>query len=209
MNFENLFVTEPGSLLSNKRMGKSDHAAIRAVRSGDKDAYAELVRAHGGTVFRVARRITGNDADAEDVAQETFLRAYRSLESFESRANFGTWIYRIAVRCALDKLRGRRPEREGLEEENSDGDLAPVQVADRAPGPEQLVQSKEIAAYREAAMASLTPLERTAFTLRHVEDCSSEEIAAVLDVSPEAVKQATYRAVQKLRKRLAILRVRV
>src|SRR5579862_3454042 len=68
------FVTGAGSLLSNKRMGKSDQAAIRAVRSGDKDAYAELVRAHGRAVFRVARRITGNDADAEDVAQETFLR---------------------------------------------------------------------------------------------------------------------------------------
>jgi RNA polymerase sigma-70 factor, ECF subfamily len=190
-------------------MGKSDHAAIRAVRSGDKDAYAELVRAHGRAVFGVARRITGNEADAEDVAQETFLRGYRRLESFESRANFGTWIYRIAVRCALDKLQGRRPEQEGLELENPDGEVESVPVADRAPGPEQLVLSSEIAAYREAAMASLTPLERTAFTLRHMEDCSSEEIAAALDVSPDAVKQAIYRAVQKLRKRLALLRVRI
>jgi RNA polymerase sigma-70 factor (ECF subfamily) len=188
-------------------MSKTDHAAVRAVLSGDKDAYADLVRAHGRAVFRVAQRITGNQADAEDVAQETFLRGYRSLESFQSRANFGTWIYRIAVRCALDKLQSRRPELEGQAQEGPDGEMEFVQVADHAAGPDQLVLSREIAAYREAAMASLTPQEQAAFKLRHMEDCSTEEIAAALDVAPDAAKQAIYRAVQKLRKRLALLRV--
>ena len=189
-------------------MSQSDHAAIRAVLSGNKDAYAGLVRAHGRSVFRVAWRITGNEDDADDVTQEAFLRGYRKLESFQSRANFGTWIYRIAVRCALDKLHSRYSEHERQASEASAGESVPVQVADHAPGPEQLVLGGEIAAYREAAMASLTPLERAAFTLRHMEDCSTDEIAAALDLAPEAAKQAIYRAVQKLRKRLAFLRVR-
>lgn len=206
---EIFFVTPRAESGQMKYMGKTDHVAIQAVRAGDTDAYADLVRAHGRSVFRVALRITGDKADAEDVAQETFLRAYRSLEKFESRANFGTWIYRIAVRCALDRLNSRHPGQEGLAQENADGELESVQIADRAPGPEQLVLSSEIAAYREAAMASLTPLERTAFTLRHMEDCSTEEIAAALDLAPDAAKQAIYRAVQKLRKRLAQLRVRI
>ena len=191
-----------------RRMSKTDHAAIRAVLSGDPDAYGDLVRAHGRSVFRVAWRITGNESDAEDVAQETFLRGYRRLESFQSRADFGTWIYRIAVRCALDKLHSRHLEQEGQALEASDDDLEFVQVADHAPGPEQIVLSNEIAAYREAAMASLTPLERTAFTLRHMQDYSTEEIAAALDVAPDAARQTIYRAVQKLRNRLALLRIR-
>jgi RNA polymerase sigma-70 factor, ECF subfamily len=119
-------------------MRKTDHAAIAAVLSGDKDAYADLVRAHGRSVFRVAWRITGNEADAEDVAQETFLRGYRKLESFQSRADFGTWIYRIAVRCALDKLQSRRSEQDELALEVSDEELEFITVVDRAPGPSNL-----------------------------------------------------------------------
>src|ERR1700683_3819906 len=88
------------------RMGKNDQAAIRAVLSGDKEAYGALVVRHSQSLFRVAFRITGNEADADDVVQEAFLRGYRKLESFESRSNFGTWIYRIAVRCALNKIGG-------------------------------------------------------------------------------------------------------
>src|SRR5579863_2066418 len=86
------------------QMGGDDHEAIRAVLSGNKEAYGALVIRHSRTLFRVAYRITGNEADADEVVQDAFLRGYRKLESFESRANFGTWIYRIAVRCALDKV---------------------------------------------------------------------------------------------------------
>jgi len=89
-------------------MDKNDHAAIQAVLAGDKDAYGPLVVRHSQSLFRVAYRITGNEADAEDVVQEAFLRGYRKLEGFESRANFGTWIYRIAVHCALDRVKRRR-----------------------------------------------------------------------------------------------------
>jgi len=189
------------------QMGGNDQAAIRAVLSGEKDAYESLVLRHSRTLFRVAFRITGNEADADEVVQDAFLRGYRKLESFESRANFGTWIYRIAVRCALDKIHGRKTDDDIRVAEESDPEEHEIQVADRAPGPERLLLSGEIAAIQQAAMNSLTPTERTAFVLRHMEDRSTEEIAASLGIRPNAAKQAVFRAVHKLRRRLATLRV--
>jgi RNA polymerase sigma-70 factor, ECF subfamily len=189
------------------QMGGNDQAAIRAVLSGDKDAYESLVLRHSRTLFRVAFRITGNEADADEVVQDAFLRGYRKLESFESRANFGTWIYRIAVRCALDKIHGRKTENDSRVAEESDPEENQIQVADEAPGPERLLLSGEIAAIQRVAMRSLTPTERAAFVLRHMEDCSTEEIAASLGIRPNAAKQAVFRAVHKLRRRLATLRV--
>jgi RNA polymerase sigma-70 factor (ECF subfamily) len=189
-------------------MDTNDHAAIRAVLAGDREAYAALVVRHSRSVFRVAYRITGNEADAEEVVQDAFLRGYRKLESFESRANFGTWIYRIAVRCALDKVSGRTNVKAAVCVP-VDAEPEAIQITDHAPSPEQLVLSGEVGAFRQSAMNSLTALERTAFTLRHMEDCSMEEIAAVLEIAPNAAKQAVYRAVHKLRQRLALLKVRV
>jgi RNA polymerase sigma-70 factor, ECF subfamily len=191
------------------RMDKNDQAAIRAVLSGDKEAYGVLVVRHSARLFRVAFRITGNEADAEDVVQETFLRGYRKLESFELRSDFGTWIYRIAVRCALDKISGPRMDENSRVGEESDPQQHQVQVADLAAGPDRLLLSGEIGAMQEMAMLSLTLTERTAFVLRHVEDCTSEQIAAALGIEPNAAKQAVFRAVQKLRRRLAILRVKI
>lgn len=188
-------------------MDRTDHAAIRAVLSGDRDAYAALVAQHSRALFRVAYRITGSEADAEEVVQDAFLRGYRKLDGFEARADFGTWIYRIAVRCALDRVT-RRNAGNNSTPIDGDDESETVQIPDRTPGPEQVLLSREIGAFREQAMHSLTPLERTAFMLRHMDDCSMEEIAAALEIAPNAAKQAVYRAVQKLRQRLALLRVK-
>src|SRR5579863_10048941 len=147
------------------RMDTNDQAAIRAVLCGDRDAYAALVVRHSHSEFRVAYRITGNEADAEEVVQDAFMRGYRKLESFESRANFGTWIYRIAVRCALDKVSHCINEKAATRVP-VDAEPETIQLPDRAPGPEQMILSGEIGAFRESAMSSLTALERTAFTLR-------------------------------------------
>ena len=190
------------------RMDRNDHAAIQAVLSGNKEAYGALVLRHSQSLFRVAFRITGNEADAEDVVQEAFLRGYQKLEGFESRSNFGTWIYRIAVRCALDKIGGRRYDMSARVADNNDPEQDEVQVADEVAGPDRLLLSGEIAAMQQAAMFSLTPTEQTAFVLRHMEDCSTEEIGAALGIQPNAAKQAVFRAVQKLRRRLATLKVR-
>src|ERR1700685_303848 len=123
------------------RMDKNDHAAIQAVLAGDKEAYGGLVGGHGHSLCRVAYRITGNEADAEDVVQEAFLRGYRKLEGFESRANFSTWIYRIAVHCALDRVRRRRGDETnwaGQVGETNDPEQDQLQVADQAAGPGRL-----------------------------------------------------------------------
>src|ERR1700761_7102528 len=185
------------------RMDKNDQAAIRAVLAGDKDAYGALVVGHSARLFRVAFRITGNEADAEDVVQDAFVRGYRKLESLESRSDFGTWIYRIAVRCALDKVSARRPDGVSRVSEETDPEQNELQVADMAPGPDRLLLSGEIAALQKAAMHCLTPTEGAAFVLRHMEDRSTEEIGAALGMQPNAAKQAVFRAVQKLRRRLA------
>jgi RNA polymerase sigma-70 factor (ECF subfamily) len=190
-------------------MDKSDHAAIRAVLSGDKKAYEALVVRHTARLFRVAFRITGNEADAEDVVQETFLLAYRKLNGFESRSDFGTWIYRIAVHCALKSIGGSRLDESSRVAEQSDSEQSEIQVADLAAGPDRLLLSSEIGTMQAFAMHSLTPVERAAFVLRHVEECSCEEIGTTLHIAPNAAKQAVFRAVHKLRMRLAVLRVKV
>ena len=187
--------------------GASDAATIGAVLAGDRDAYGELVRRHTRMLFRLAYRMTGNEADADDVVQEAFLRAYQKLASFESRADFGTWIYRIAVHCALDKLAKRRAEETRRVSEVTDPEEGAIQVPDSSPSPERLAMSAEMAALHEVAMRALTPMERTAFTLRHMEDRTTEEIAAALNVTPNTAKQSVYRAVQKVRHRLTQLKV--
>lgn len=189
-------------------MGNDDHALIRAVLAGDKDAYGPLVARHSQSVFRVGFRITENEADAEEVVQETFLRGYRRLEDFDARANFRTWIYRIAMNCALDILSKRKSKTVVPIAEEYDGEQATVQLADRGAGPDRLLLNQELEARRHAAMEKLTPTERVAFVLRHMEDRSTEEIATALGIAPNSAKQAVFRAVQKLRHSLAPLWVK-
>jgi RNA polymerase sigma-70 factor, ECF subfamily len=191
------------------RMDRDDHSAIQAVLAGDKEAYAALVVRHSGRLFRVAFRITGNEADAEDVVQEAWLRGYRKLENFESRSDFGTWIYRIAVRCALDRIGGSKVDESSRIAETTDAERDQVQIADQAAGPERLLLSGEIGAMQAIAMRGLSPIEKTAFVLRHLEDKTTEEIAAAMDIAPNTAKQSVFRAVQKLRRRLATFRVKV
>jgi|SRR5215469_1191266 len=188
-------------------MEENDHSIVQAVLAGDKDAYGALVSRHSNTVFRVAYRITGDEADADEVVQETFLRGYQRLESFESRSEFSTWIYRIAVNCALNMINKKKVEATYQIAEEADPAQQQVQVADSSAGPERTLLSREIEALQATAMKDLTATERTAFILRHMEDRSTTEIAAVLQIAPNAAKQAVFRAVQKLRRSLAPLRV--
>ena len=110
-------------------MQGSDHSIVRAVLAGDKDAYGALVCAHSATVFRVAFRIVGNEADAEEIVQETFLRGYQGLKSFQQKSAFGTWIYRIAVNCALNRISRPGIEAEYRHGEESNPEEKTVEVA--------------------------------------------------------------------------------
>jgi RNA polymerase sigma-70 factor (ECF subfamily) len=179
-------------------------AALAKARQGDGDAFRVLVDLHARAAFALAYRLTGNERDAEDVVQESFIRAYRQLGRFESRSNFGTWLHRIVVNCAMDTLRSRHSRREDRTVGGAD-DLPEVVPAD-SPSPERLARSAEIRRRVETSMALLTPQERVAFALRHYEGRSIDDIGRTLGLQKSAAKHAVFRAVRKLRVALAPLR---
>ena len=179
----------------------TDSAAAEEARKGDQQAFRVLVERHSHSVFRLAFRMTGNEQDAEDLVQETFLRAYKQLHRFDGRAAFGTWLYRICANCSLDLLRARKSRREqqpSLEADEGTGWLD--RVAAPEPSPERVTQSGQIARLLEPALNRLSEMERTAFVLRHYEGRDIEEIAKALGVQTNAAKHSVFRAVQKIRR---------
>jgi len=183
-------------------MGDVDQQVIRRVLGGDRDAYRVLMERHFATIYRVTLRITGNDQDAEEAAQEAFLRAYNKLPDFRQTAGFGTWVYRIAMNCSLNLVerRSREASWNAAPLENESGGEMFASHSER--GPEQALLDSEATRLREQAMQQLTPMERTAFVLRHMEDQPIDVIAKALNVPANSAKQAVFRAVAKLRNAL-------
>ena len=177
-------------------MEPDDDALVQQAQEGDADAFRELVERHGTRVFRLAWRITGDESSAEDAVQETFLRAYRSLPRFDARARFGTWLHRIAVNTAIEVMRkNRRTQPEMPLEE-------PEPLPSSEPGPERAALSQEVQRSVRTALGELSPMERTAFVLRHFEGRPIAEICRHLGLRESAGKQAIFRAVRKLRRAL-------
>jgi len=184
-------------------MENEEQAAIRRVLAGDRDAYRVLMERHLPAVLRVTLRITGSPVDAEEAAQEAFLRAYNKLPEFREQAAFGTWVYRIAMNCSLNLVE-RRSRDLGWNAVALDGEAGTENLAvSRGQTPEAAVLDREAVSQREWAMRSLTPMERTAFVLRHMEDQSMGVIAEALGVPVNSAKQAVFRAVGKLRRALS------
>jgi RNA polymerase sigma-70 factor (ECF subfamily) len=184
-------------------MDWTDEAAAAETRRGDRNAFRVLVERHSRAVFRLAYRMTGNESDAEDVVQETFLRAYKQLKQFDGRSSFSTWLYRICSNCALDLIRARKTrekQREPLADEKTPSWID--RIAAREPDPERLMHSGQITRLLKPALEQLSEMERVAFTLRHFEGCNVEEIARTLGVQQNAAKHSVFRAVQKLRRAL-------
>ena len=184
-------------------MEDNDLAAVARARKGDDDAFRLLVERHSRSVFRVAYRITGCEQDAEDLVQETFLRAYRNLRSFQDRANFGTWIYRIAVNCSLDWLRKRHPPEELKDDSESDYQESAYVINGPTTIPDRMIVRLEVRDRVRNALEELSPLERAAFVLRHFEGMSIEEISGTLGLQSSAAKHSIFRAVRKMRRALA------
>jgi RNA polymerase sigma-70 factor (ECF subfamily) len=181
----------------------TDEAAVQEARAGNADGFRVLVERHGRTIFRLAYRMTGNEQDAEDLVQETFLRAAKQLDRFDGRSSFGTWLYRIASNCSVDLLRSRKVREQRTVSIHEDTQSDPMErFAANSPSPEQLSFSSEINKLLGPAMHQLTHQERTAFVLRHFEGLGIEEISRVLNVRPNAAKHSVFRAVQKLRRSL-------
>src|SRR5207249_2808476 len=127
-------------------MDATEAAAVLArARQGDSEAFRALVERHSRSVFRLAFRMTGNEQDAEDLVQETFLKAYKQLHKFDGRSAFGTWLYRIASNCSLDLIRARKNRKE---QQTSAGDIEQTdwleQVAAAGPSPERLARSGQV-----------------------------------------------------------------
>ena len=181
-------------------MPQTDAAAVALARGGDSEAFRALVERHGRAVYRLAYRMTGSAQDAEDVVQETFLKAYRQLTRFESRANFGTWLHRIAVNCSIDLIRAR-PHRETS---HGDADLEQLGASFESTdatgtSPERLMLSTEVQQRIGDAMSGLSRMERAAFMLRHFEGRSIDEISHSLGLKTNATKHSIFRAVRKMR----------
>ena len=181
-----------------------DTETVAQARAGDTDAFRRLVERHSRDVFRLAYRMTRNEHDAEDVVQEAFLRAYRNVDRFEQRSNFGSWIYRIAANCAYDSLRARDRRQENAFSAPSDdpSDGPAPELPSQAPTPDRLVFGGEVRRRVHLAMRRMSALEKSAFTLRHFEGLSIEEIGRALDLDASAAKQSVFRAVRKVREAL-------
>jgi RNA polymerase sigma-70 factor (ECF subfamily) len=172
-------------------MEETDLAAIGRVIAGDTDAFGLLVQRHSRSVFRLAYRITSNETDAEEVVQEAFLRAFREIRRYESRASFSTWVGTIAANCALDVVRKRK--------RFVDSDEEVISICE-APSPEREANSRRMGEVIAKTMSQLSLQERTAFALRHYEGMAIEAISRELGLSENATKQSIFRAVQKLRR---------
>jgi len=176
--------------------------AVRGAKAGDADAFATIVRLHARPLFRTAVRIVGSASAAEDVVQESLLRAFRSLGRFDERAELAPWLHRIAVNAAIDELRRAQREAPLAHRDGEDGWVS-IDPASDAPSPERLAVSARLGRAAAQALGDLTPDERTAFVLRHLEGRPIAEIARALGKRENAAKQSIFRAVRKLRRALA------
>ena len=177
---------------------------VTQARERDATAFNELVRRYEGKIFRLAQHVTQNREDAEDVLQETFLKAYEHLDQFKGDSKFYTWIVRIAVNQALMKLRRRKTDRSvSLDETVDTGeDTVTREVAAWDEDPEQRFSREELGGILDTAIDGLEPLYRSVFVLRDIEELSTEETAEALGLSIPAVKSRLLRARLQLREKL-------
>jgi RNA polymerase sigma-70 factor (ECF subfamily) len=181
-----------------------ESALVEKARAGDDAAFTALVAQYERKIYRLARNITQNDEDAEDVLQDAFLKAFTHLENFHGDSKFYTWIVRIAVNEALMKLRKRRGDKViSLDEQIDTGEETVArEIAVWDGNPEQTYSQEELRNILDEAIQSLKPAFRSVFQLRDVEELSTEETADALGLSIPAVKSRLLRARLQLRERL-------
>ena len=179
-------------------MNKTQQSILQRAIAGDRSAFRTLVLENSERVFRLAYRLVGETAAAEDVVQDTFVKVHQKISSFDQRASFSTWLHRVAVNTALDQLRKARTR--SKYEADADWSALDSRTADSCPA-----ESQDLERAAASAMAHLSEIERAAFTLRHFEGHSIREIAEILGLGDSASKQAVFRAVRKMRAALTPL----
>lgn len=195
-------------LMANSRdagLVKDESVLVTEAKAGSYEAFEELVNRYEKKIYRLGLNLTGNPEDAEDMLQETFLKAFEHLPTFREDSRFYTWIVRIAINQGLMKLRKRRSSKEVQLDEpsNDDGGVMPREFADWRPNPEQELQRAELETILQDAARALPLTFRTVFFLRDVEGLSTEETAEMLNLSEGAVKARLFRARLRLREELS------
>ncbi len=189
---------------SSSQAALDDLELVEQARRGDPEAFPELVNRYESKIYRLARHITQNEEDAEDVLQEAFLKAFANLDKFQGNSKFYTWLVRIAVNESLMKLRRRKADKMvSLDEPvETDDDVVVREIADWDDNPEQKYSRAEMNAILTKAINTLSPGFRAVFWLRDVEELSTEETAQALNLSIPAVKSRLLRARLQLRDKL-------
>jgi RNA polymerase sigma-70 factor (ECF subfamily) len=181
--------------------------SLEALRAGDREEFSKLVDAYSGSIYRLALKMLGIPSDAEDVLQNTFIKAFQHLKDFEGRSSLSTWLYRIASNEALMLLRKQRPEitlSDVAPEDNDDGDYFPAQFIDWRNLPEDEFLSSESQAAMDSAVQHLPENQRIVFILRDIEGLSIQETGEALNLSVAAVKTRLLRARLRLREELSM-----
>jgi RNA polymerase sigma-70 factor (ECF subfamily) len=180
--------------------------SVKALQNGDRAEFARLVDTYSNQIYRLALKMVTDPQDAEDVLQETFIKALRSIGNFEGRSSLSTWLYRIAVNEALMLLRKRRPDVVSMEEERPDqeGESEPVEIVDWCCLPEHELESAETRRFLDQAVQNLSPALRAVFVLRDIEGLPVRETAESLGISEVAVKTRLLRARLKMREELSV-----
>jgi RNA polymerase sigma-70 factor (ECF subfamily) len=201
----------PGAIVSQAQGRLNDSDLIRASQRGDRAAFETLVRQYDQAVLRLALHLTGSEADAQDIYQEAFLKAFRHIGSFRFECSFYTWIYRIVTNLCLDHLRKRQTRREDphvlTDSSGQEVDLLERVSDDRAgANPERDLMRRELGAKIAHALTRLTPRERIVFELKHYQGLRLRTIGEMLNTTEETAKNTLFRATQKLRGVLGSMR---
>jgi RNA polymerase sigma-70 factor (ECF subfamily) len=184
-------------------MVPDDVALVRASQRGDREAFGVLISRYAQSILSLTRRMLGPTADAEDVAQETFVAAYKALSTFKFDSKFSTWLYRIGVNKCTDSLRARRPETISLDDTGDQSTVA-WEVADEET-PLWMLERAELAWELDTAIQALPHHYRESFVLKHIEGLGYDEMSAILGVHRDTLKMRVYKARSLLCQSLAHL----
>jgi RNA polymerase sigma-70 factor, ECF subfamily len=186
-------------------VAETDADIVRAVRKGDTQAFRTLVERHKGRLFSVVLRLVGDPGQAEEIAQETFVKAFRSLGDFRGESSFGTWLVQIGIYAARDQVRAaRRRPTVSLDVVRGGADGPPLEIPDPSPAadPEAGLEAEERRRIMRRAIATLPPEYREVLVLKHLEGWAYAQIAVVTGASIGTLKVRCFRARELLRERL-------
>ena len=176
---------------------------IRDIKKGDQNAFAEIVEIYKDKVYQLCYRMTGNPFEAEDIAQEAFIRAYVNIDRFQMDRKFSTWLFRIATNLCIDRLRKRKPDYSlDAEISGTEGMTLYSQIASRDHPPDQEVENLEIQSLIQQEIMKLPEKYRSAIILKYIEELSLQEISEILDLPIGTVKTRIHRGREALRKQL-------